>query len=647
MPTSAELAREASGTRLERIVIVNTRAEAPPRRPDTMVAVLDTSWTPAPGERDDLVAVRPLVARIVAERDLFDDSLDVLDDWAARTGMVERFTVRGVGWWSHARGFLRLTMHELLLWRHLLDMLVPPGWQGPISIPGDRRLLVEAARAGENGGTRVDVRGSPLAGTRIVRRGWRYAVRRTRRLWYQVYPPRRAIIGRRRRMLAGRIERAREAPLRILAPMREASFHVIRTERGIHRGDPYVGPVLARLVDEGATAIRPILGLDLFRDADWARVRDDDEAIPWVYVADRWPARTGVTPPHRELAARLDAIPNEPLLVNGTDLGPFVRRHVRKQAGWLRLQAVAMEMIEGLLTELQPSVLLTGWEAARTSWLGAAGRNGVPIVAVQHGVIYPRTPDYVRPADPAHPAADLTCLFGPYERDLLVRDGGYAPEAVLATGSPRTGSTDVMEPAVADERATVRRQIGVADGDRLLVVSTARHSVGDAFHSMAMVGRLLAGPLPGVHVVFKLHPEETEGGHYPTLVAGLAVAGGYEAPRTSVIRDVDVYALLRAADAHLGQYSTVLTDAVLTSTPNMIAIGQASADIIGYVDAGVAVAVASVDDIRAFMADPRPPAPEAREAFLRAHSIEGDAVGRIAAAVRDVAAGAAGSQEVA
>jgi hypothetical protein len=100
---------------------------------------------------------------------------------------------------------------------------------------------------------------------------------------------------------------------------------------------------------------------------------------------------------------------------------------------------------------------------------------------------------------------------------------------------------------------------------------------------------------------------------------------------------VDLYALLRAADAHLGQYSTVLTDAVVTATPNMIAVGQAWADVIGYVEAGVATPVATVDEVRAFMADPRPIDPEAREAFLRRHSLEGDAVGRIAEAVRETA----------
>jgi hypothetical protein len=103
----------------------------------------------------------------------------------------------------------------------------------------------------------------------------------------------------------------------------------------------------------------------------------------------------------------------------------------------------------------------------------------------------------------------------------------------------------------------------------------------------------------------------------------------------SAVRDVDLYRLLRAADAHLGQYSTVLTDAVLTGTPNMVAVGQAYGDIIGYVDAGVAVPVRTFDEVRAFMADPRPPSPEDRLAFLDQHYRRGDASGRIATAITD------------
>ena len=56
----------------------------------------------------------------------------------------------------------------------------------------------------------------------------------------------------------------------------------------------------------------------------------------------------------------------------------------------------------------------------------------------------------------------------------------------------------------------------------------------------------------------------------------------------TVTRDVDLYRLLRAADAHLGLRSTVLTDAVVVGAPNLIALVQAHADLLGYVDAGVA-----------------------------------------------------------
>ena len=167
----------------------------------------------------------------------------------------------------------------------------------------------------------------------------------------------------------------------------------------------------------------------------------------------------------------------------------------------------------------------------------------------------------------------------------------------------------------------------------MLVISGARHAVGEGLHSTAIFARLLGGPLPGVHVVVKLHPEEEEADHYSAMVEGLAAAGGFAAPPVTVVRDIDLFRLLLAADAHLGIYSTVLTDAVVAGTPNMVAIGQAWSDLLGYVAAGVAQPVASVDDVRAFMRDPRPASPEARAAFLREHYEPGDGAERIADAV--------------
>jgi hypothetical protein len=319
--------------------------------------------------------------------------------------------------------------------------------------------------------------------------------------------------------------------------------------------------------------------------------------------------------------------------VEGFDLGPAVRSIAGDLGLWFEKQRHGMIWAERVIEALQPSALFTGWEGARTSWLGAAHRLGVPTIAVQHGVIYPNNPDYYRPAHPGLVRPDVTCVYGPYERDLLLNGGRYAADAVAVTGSPRVRPDQAAIPTTPDERAEVRQELGVAEGDRLLVLSAARNPVGDEMHAISMAARLLGGPLPGIHVVVKLHPEEQGGEHYERLLTGLARAGGYEPPALTIVRDVDLYRLLRAADAHLGLYSTVLTDAVLTGTPNMIAVGQAYADTIGYVPAGVAVGVATVDDVRAFMAHPRPPTGEARDRFVEAHYRDGDATSRIARAI--------------
>ena len=422
-------------------------------------------------------------------------------------------------------------------------------------------------------------------------------------------------------------------PNAVLAVVRSSSFHVVEGDDGVRRTDPYVTPVLDALANQGHPVVSIGLALDYRRDPDWEEIEADERLLPMSFVSRRSElpgddARIGA-----EAAARIAGTPKLRLDVEGFDLGPAVRADVTDLGGWFEQQRHGMLWAERIMLELRPSVLFTGWEGARTMWLGAARRLGIPTLAVQHGVIYPNNPDYYRPPHDGLVRPDVTCVYGPYERDLLIHGGQYEPATVVVTGSPRVHPDGAAAPATPEERAGIRRELGVEDDDRLLVVSAARNPIGDEMHSVSMVARMLDGPMPGVHVVFKLHPEEQGGEHYERLLAGLARAGRYAAPRGSVVRDVDLYRLLRAADAHLGLYSTVLTDAVLTGTPNMIAVGQAYADIIGYVDAGVAVPVRSVVDVRAFMADPRSASREDRARFLDQHYRRGDATSLIAAAI--------------
>ncbi len=608
--------------------IVERPEDAPAPDPAVDILVLDTSWTPGPGGRSDLIAVRPTVRSVVDRVNLFDEALERIDAWGEAAGMADRLMDGGVTWWFHARSFIRLDLHEMLLWCHVLADLAPPGRYERMEIPAYRALLVAAARAVRSatppavvtyGPPPIRRSGRPATGLgRITRQGPVGALRRPvgrvlRRFGaLPDHGPRMAALEERLATLAAE-------PGGVMAVVRSASFHVVGTSGDVRRTDPYVTPVLDQLAAAGHPVVGIGLALDHRRDPDWAQIEGEPRLLPMSFVSRRSALPRDDAAQAAQAAARIAATPELEIEVDGYDLGPALRAIVHDLGPWFERQRHGMLWAERIMGELQPSVLFTGWEGARTMWLGAARRLGIPSVAVQHGVIYPNNPDYYRPAHPGLVRPDATCVYGPYERDILIVGGRYEPDSVVVTGSPRVQPDDAAIPLDADERSALRRELGVADGDRLLVVSAARNPIGDEIHSMSMASRLFDGPLPGVHVVVKLHPEEQTGEHYERLVAGLARAGGYEPPRISTVRDVDLYRLLRAADAHLGQYSTVLTDAVLTGTANMVAVGQAYADIIGYVEAGVAVPVRSVDDVRAFMADPRPPAPLDRARFLDDH----------------------------
>ncbi|MGH2407234.1 MAG: hypothetical protein ACRDF7_04030 [Candidatus Limnocylindrales bacterium] len=620
------------------LVFVDRRRDVGTPPPGALVVVLDPAWTMEPTDPPELRPIRDLFGRVVERHDLFLESLERLDAWAAASGAADRFTSGGVTWWFHARGFLRLDVHETLLWRHVLEELAAEGPFERLVVPAGHASLAAAARAGPL----VGKDGAPGATFAVTLSGraatWRGTIarvlasvrRRTQNVISPLFIARAAELEARLRTFAA--ERGS-----ILAVVRAPSFHVIASGASWQRDDPYVGPVARRLADAGRPVIRLGIGLDHRRRADWAAIKADPRLLPESFVRTRFPPTEADRREAKRLAAHIRSMPAAPLPVGLADLGPAVAAVARRQARWFERQSLTMRSAERWLADLGIAAAFTGWESARTSWLGATHRLGIPSVAVQHGVIYPHTPDYARPAHPALVKPEVTCVFGPYERDLLLREGAYEPAAVEVSGSPRADPDRASVVLTPDERTEVRARLGVAPGDRMLVVSTARHTVGDEVHSMTMVGRLLDGPLPRVHIVFKLHPEEEERDHYEELLAGLARAGGYRANRVSLVRDIDVYRLLRSADAHLGQYSTVLTDAVLTATPNMIAVGQAWSDPIGHVDAGVAVPVRSVDDVRAFMAEPRPATAADRAAFLEAHYRTGDATARIAAVIERVA----------
>jgi hypothetical protein len=632
----------------ETLELVERRSDARPRA-GTHTVVLDTSWTPAPGYDARVSSIRGPVQAVLERVNVVDSSLDLLDRWAADAGVAGRLTVEGISWWPRIRMAVRWDMHELVLWRHVLELIAPRGRYATIVLPSGRPNLLAAARAmqaqrtGGDGGMWVGTVRSPRTYRdfgRFMRRfgaGARDAVRTNgpmRRLARRVLalrrrnPARGAAVVDRIAALAGRDA--------ILAVAWAGAFQVTEGDGRRRLGDPYVELVVDRLVGEGRAVAIIASDLEGPSGSDASIMASDAMVIPHTAVEARWSEPGDDAISVASVTAEVSQAQGVPLAVEGADLGPAIHQTVSRYAsGWLLRQVRWARWAELALRELRPSVLLVDREATRTVWIAAARRVGVPIVAIQHGMIYPNNPEYMQPAEQGRVRPDVTCVFGPYERDLLVGSAGYDPARVVVTGSPRADPEVAPVPASSTERVDVRRELGVRDGDRLLVISVGHNDVMGDLYSVGTVARLLDGPLPGVHVVVKRHPQDRRASPYERLVDGLARAGGYEPVRLTSVKDIDLYRLLRSADAHLGQHSTVLTDAVLTNTPNMIAAGQAYADVLGYVAAGVAVPVRTVDEVRGFINDPAGPDPDDRLRFIEAHAIAGDAAGRIA----DIVAG--------
>ena len=132
----------------------------------------------------------------------------------------------------------------------------------------------------------------------------------------------------------------------------------------------------------------------------------------------------------------------------------------------------------------------------------------------------------------------------------------------------------------------VRAELGIAPGDRLVLISGTWGETYRRYHYPIALASLLDRPLPRVHLVVKLHPGEPDEGPYRAVIEGVAAARGFAPPPISIVQSVDLYRLLRAADAHVGVHSTVLTEAVATGTLNLLADTLAASDLLGYVGRG-------------------------------------------------------------
>ena len=188
--------------------------------------------------------------------------------------------------------------------------------------------------------------------------------------------------------------------------MQAHALQRIDTPAGPRFINPYLGPVLDRLragrldpfeVDLRATMADP--------DATWASLESADRSrsLPIDVVGMLGVKTSGSVKPRDEARVRADRIlaAAAALEVSGVDLGPSLARIVADRvAGSLGRRIVDVDRIRALLRRTHAEGILLADEYHRQDWLAAAAAEGVPVAAVQHGVISPLHTGYVHDTRP-------------------------------------------------------------------------------------------------------------------------------------------------------------------------------------------------------------------------------------------------------
>jgi RimJ/RimL family protein N-acetyltransferase len=621
--------------RVVRFIASSTAAG--PALPGVEQVVLDTAWTPEAADRSDLRSARPLIAAALGLHQPLAEAMALIDGWAARAGIVERLEVAGVSHWYRRRIAYWRWLHDRLIWQWVLAELAAEGRIERLELGADEVELGQVARlVGAAQGWAVEIAPSAQPPAALSQVGRPAALERFRNRLRA--PARRTALADRTSALAVRIDRLGGAGGTILVLTDPAVHQTVTTAGRTARVDPFLGPVVEAL---RSTSLNPVvfeIGARAADDSTWAglQVTGREGVLPGSILSEVFadPADDGPAAAAAGVVAERLAGPLPALGVDGLDLAPTIVAELRAFAATGLASELRQEARIGrFLGRLRPAAVLLINEYSRPEWIVAARRQAIPIAAVQHGIIHPLHAGYILPGRPASlKLVDRTYVFGPYEARLLTGSSVYRPAEVRVSGAPRLdlGAGRALD---ADERAAIRASLGVAQGARLVVFSSTSSAAVRRTVVAAAFDSVMDRSWPAVHLVVKLHPAEDDGAFYPNLIEGLARARGFAPPPTTIVKEIDLLRLLAAADAHLGVYSTVLTDAVTVGTPNLIVTSLSGSDLLGYVRAGVAQPVRSGADLLAALEAPRNPTADAsaRTAFLADHFAGGPAVARIVA----------------
>ena len=179
-------------------------------------------------------------------------------------------------------------------------------------------------------------------------------------------------------------------------------------------------------------------------------------------------------------------------------------------------QVVQIQMAKNLIQREKPSLLLlqNEYNNFERALIIAAQLQGVPVLAIQHGIVDPSEPAYfhTKMKDPElryleYPIPDITAVYGYYEYNLLINNSNYFEDNVVITGSHRYDIFNSYDPVLLKKDFFIKQ--GINSNNKIILWTTQSHFLSDNenFINYDTVFNAVKG-IDNVLLIIKPHPGE-------------------------------------------------------------------------------------------------------------------------------------------
>ena len=264
-----------------------------------------------------------------------------------------------------------------------------------------------------------------------------------------------------------------------------------------------------------------------------------------------------------------------------------------------------IEMAKRMIEEEKPDLILLLNEYGRFERaLVIAGKlKGIPVLAVQHGVIHPTHKGYMYTKDeissdrsvksPYCPIPDITAVYGTYHKDLLTKVSAYPGDSVVVTGQPRYDVLYHANKIYDKEKFFKKYKINL--DCKIILWATQCHGLNNEenIKNFKTVFETMQN-IKNVTLIIKQH--RGEGREYTKMIG--KYLNSYNLNAVVTPKDSDTYELLYVCNLMITRHSTTAMEAVALNKPVIILNLSGEPDPVEYVRDGVALGVYKEGDLK-------------------------------------------------